>query len=71
MRRLVLLTSAVVLFDVTFYSVIAPLLPDYAAELGSKQGRSRHPFGFLCGGDTGFLAAGGICGQPALDLAEV
>lgn len=34
MRRLVLLASAMVFFDVTFYSAIAPLLPDYVAELG-------------------------------------
>ena len=34
MRRLLILASTMVLFDVTFYSAIAPLLPDYVSELG-------------------------------------
>jgi MFS family permease len=34
MRRLLVITSAMVLFDVTFYSAIAPLLPDYVDQLG-------------------------------------
>lgn len=34
MRRLLILVSAMVFFDVVFYSAIAPLLPDYVAELG-------------------------------------
>jgi MFS family permease len=34
MRRLLLLASVMVFFDVTFYSAIAPLLPDYVAEFG-------------------------------------
>jgi MFS family permease len=34
MRRLLVLASTMVLFDVAFYSAIAPLLPDYVAELG-------------------------------------
>src|SRR6188472_761179 len=34
MRRLVVLASAMVFFDVVFFSAIAPLLPDYVAELG-------------------------------------
>ena len=34
MRRLLLLASAMVFFDVAFYAAIAPLLPDYAAEYG-------------------------------------
>jgi MFS family permease len=34
MRRLVLLCSAMVFIDVAFFSAIAPLLPDYVADLG-------------------------------------
>lgn len=34
MRRLLILASAMVFFDVAFFSAIAPLLPDYVAELG-------------------------------------
>lgn len=34
MRRLFLLVSAVVLVDTAFYAAIAPLLPEYEAELG-------------------------------------
>jgi len=32
MRRLLILTSTMVFFDVAFYAAIAPLLPDYVAE---------------------------------------
>lgn len=34
MRRLLFLASTMVFFDVAFYAAIAPLLPDYVAELG-------------------------------------
>lgn len=34
MRRLLVLASTMVFFDVAFYAAIAPLLPDYVAELG-------------------------------------
>lgn len=34
MRKLLLLTSAVVFFDVAFYAAIAPLLPYYVSEFG-------------------------------------
>jgi MFS family permease len=33
-RRLLVFCSTLVLFDVTFYSAIAPLLPDYVSDLG-------------------------------------
>ena len=39
MRRLLILASTMVLFDVAFYSAIAPLLPGYVSNLGlSKAG---------------------------------
>jgi MFS family permease len=34
MRRLLLLASTMVFFDVAFYAAIAPLLPDYVADFG-------------------------------------
>lgn len=34
MRRLVLLASAMIFFDVAFFAAIAPLLPDYVDQLG-------------------------------------
>lgn len=34
MRRLVILASAMVFFDVAFYAAISPLLPDYVADFG-------------------------------------
>ncbi len=34
MRRLVVLASAMVFFDVAFFAAIAPLLPDYVSEFG-------------------------------------
>jgi MFS family permease len=34
MRRLVILASAMIFFDVTFFAAIAPLLPEYVDELG-------------------------------------
>jgi MFS family permease len=34
MRRLLILASAMVFFDVAFYAAIAPLLPDYVAQFG-------------------------------------
>ncbi|MGA8744520.1 MAG: MFS transporter [Solirubrobacterales bacterium] len=37
MRRLLILASMMVFFDVTFYSAIAPLLPTYVAEFGLNE----------------------------------
>jgi MFS family permease len=34
MRRLLVLASTMIFFDVAFYAAIAPLLPDYVADLG-------------------------------------
>jgi len=36
-RRLLILASAMVFFDVAFYAAIAPLLPDYVAEFGLNE----------------------------------
>lgn len=40
MRRLLILASAMVFFDVTFYAAIAPLLPDYVDEFGLSKGEA-------------------------------
>jgi MFS family permease len=40
MRRLLLLASAMVFFDVVFFSAIAPLLPDYVAEFGLSKAQA-------------------------------
>src|SRR6266516_6615164 len=40
MRRLLYLTSAMVFFDVAFFAAIAPLLPDYVAELGLSKAQA-------------------------------
>jgi MFS family permease len=40
MRRLIILASAMVFFDVVFFSAIAPLLPDYVADLGLSKAQA-------------------------------
>jgi MFS family permease len=40
MRRLLILASAMVFFDVTFYAAIVPLLPDYVDEFGLSKGEA-------------------------------
>jgi MFS family permease len=40
MRRLLVLASAMVFFDVVFFSAIAPLLPDYVADLGLSKAQA-------------------------------
>lgn len=37
MRRLLILASTMIFFDVAFYAAIAPLLPDYVAEFGLSE----------------------------------
>jgi MFS family permease len=40
MRRLLILASTMVFFDVAFYAAIAPLLPDYVAEFGLNKAQA-------------------------------
>lgn len=56
MRRLIALASAMVFFDVVFFSAIAPLLPDYVSELG------------LSKAEAGFLSASYAAGTLAFSL---
>ena len=55
MRRLVLLTSAVIFIDVAFFAAIAPLLPKYVDDLGLSKAQA----GFL----TASYAAGTLLGS--------
>jgi MFS family permease len=63
MRRLLLLASAMVFLDVAFYSAIAPLLPDYVAELHISKGAAgilsaAYPAGTLAGAlPAGYVAS--------------
>jgi MFS family permease len=40
MRKLLLLASAMIFFDVAFFAAIAPLLPDYVADLGLSKAQA-------------------------------
>jgi MFS family permease len=40
MRRLLILTSAMIFFDVAFFSAIAPLLPGYVSDLGLSKAQA-------------------------------
>ena len=57
MRRLLVLASTMVFFDVAFYSAIAPLLPDYVDELGLSKAEAGVLSGVLRGRDAARLAA--------------
>ena len=43
MRRLLLLASAMVFLDTTFFTVIAPLLPEYKEDLHLSTAQANHP----------------------------
>lgn len=59
MRRLLVLACSIVFLDVTFYAAIAPLLPDYAHELGlSKAGAGVLSASYAAGTLLGSLPAG-------------
>lgn len=55
MRRLLILASAAIFFDVTFFAAIAPLLPDYVDDLGLTKAEA----GFL----SAAYAAGTLLGS--------
>lgn len=64
MRRLFLLVSAVVLVDTAFYAAIAPLLPQYAAELGlSKSAAGILTASYAAGTLLGSLPAGWLAAR--------
>jgi MFS family permease len=61
MRKLFLLVSAVVLVDTAFYAAIAPLLPEYAADLDlSKSAAGVLTASYAAGTLIGSLPAGGL-----------
>lgn len=63
MRRLLILASTMVFFDVVFFSAIAPLLPDYVSDLGLSKAQAgvltaAYAAGtLLCSFPAGWLAA--------------
>src|SRR4029079_2386221 len=63
MRRLLVLTSAVVFLDTLFFSAIAPLLPHYAEEFGLTKGAA----GVLAGA---YPAGTLIAAVPAIYVAR-
>ena len=71
MRKLLLLVSAVVLVDTSFYAAITPLLPDLTEEFGlSKTGAgvlaAAYPIGTFVGGLPGGWMAGRVGVRPTV-----
>jgi MFS family permease len=71
MRKLLLLVSAVVLVDTSFYAAITPLLPDLTDEFGlSKSGAgilaAAYPVGTFVGGLPGGILAARIGVRPTV-----
>lgn len=64
MRRLLILASAMIFFDVAFFSAIAPLLPDYADDLGlSKAEAGILSAAYAAGTLLGSLPAGYVASR--------
>jgi MFS family permease len=63
MRRLLLLASAMIFFDVAFFAAIAPLLPGYVSELGLSKAQA----GFL---SAAYAAGTLVASLPAGFLAS-
>src|SRR4051795_3682491 len=73
MRKLLLLVSAVVLVDTSFYAAITPLLPDLTDEFGlSKSGAgilaAAYPVGTFVGGLPGGIMAARVGVRPTVLL---
>jgi MFS family permease len=73
MRKLLLLVSAVVLVDTSFYAAITPLLPDLTEEFGlSKTGAgilaAAYPVGTFVGGLPGGMLAARVGVKPTVLL---
>src|SRR4051812_35975557 len=71
MRKLLLLVSAVVLVDTSFYAAITPLLPDLTEEFGlSKSGAgllaAAYPVGTFVGGLPGGILAAKVGVRPTV-----
>ena len=71
MRKLLLLVSAVVLVDTSFYAAITPLLPDLTEEFGlSKTGAgvlaAAYPIGTFVGGLPGGWMAARVGVRPTV-----
>jgi len=67
MRRLLLLTSAVVFFDTLFYAALTPLLPHYASELGlGKAGAGVLAAAFPAGAFVGAIPSGVVAARAGV-----
>src|SRR3954468_14408437 len=76
MRKLLLLASAVVLVDTSFYAAITPLLPDLTEQFGlSKTGAgilaAAYPIGTFMGGLPGGMMAARVGVKPTVLLGLV
>ncbi|MGD9735395.1 MAG: MFS transporter [Solirubrobacterales bacterium] len=64
MRKLLILASAMVFLDVAFYAAIAPLLPDYVADLGlSKSAAGILSAAYAAGTLAGAMPAGYVASR--------
>src|SRR5262245_4723982 len=73
MRKLLLLVSAVVLDDTSFYAAITPLLPDLTEEFGLSKGgagllAAAYPVGTFVGGLPGGILAARVGVRPTVLL---
>jgi MFS family permease len=73
MRKLLLLVSAVVLVDTSFYAAITPLLPDLTEEFGLSKGgagllAAAYPVGTFVGGLPGGVMAARVGVRPTVLL---
>ncbi|WP_028067938.1 MFS transporter [Solirubrobacter soli] len=71
MRKLLLLVSAVVLVDTSFYAAITPLLPDLSEEFGLSKGgagllAAAYPVGTFVGGLPGGVLAARVGVRPTV-----
>jgi predicted MFS family arabinose efflux permease len=71
MRKLLLLVSAVVLVDTSFYAAITPLLPDLTDEFGLSKGgagllAAAYPVGTFVGGLPGGIMAARVGVKPTV-----
>jgi MFS family permease len=60
MRRLLILASTLVFFDVAFYAAIAPLLPEYRSEFGLSEAEAGILQGSYAAGTLLFALPGGL-----------
>ena len=70
MRRLLVLASTMVFFDVAFFAAIAPLLPDYVDELGLSKAQAGILSASYAAGTLVASLPAGLRGQPGRAAAH-